>query len=71
MGAIFNPPDMPPPPPPPPPAANPPVYASVQKAAAPRARGRGGNVPGFGDTVRIDAMGGPKPSTATRELIGT
>lgn len=72
MGAIFGGnTQTPPPPPPPPPAANPPVYASAAVQGTANAnRRKASGVPGFGDTVKTDAMGGPKASTAQKELMG-
>lgn len=70
MGGIFSAPEAPappPPPPPPPPAANPPVYAGRTQGSSPR---RSTGVPGFNDTVRTDPMGGDRPRTEVRQLMG-
>lgn len=73
MGAIFSSPQSvgaPPPPPPPPPAANPPVYADAKMQGNARRARASGSVPGFGDTVKTDAFGGPQPTTELKQLMG-
>lgn len=70
MGFFSSAAPTPPLPPPVPPAANPPIYASNQvqdKDAKARAKAA---IQGFGSLTGGDTLGGTKPNTGQRDLIG-